>query len=446
MIIPFLLIIKFTQAELNANLGAQQSHDYYSTGGHMGNHGTFRTRENYNSGGNIGKDGEGYAGGQTGEKGKGHGGDGWGGDRGRKYDIQYGASSNGKFWGKQPHNDGHAGDHTGGYNGSHEYGQMSRYIGGHSDGYEFSGGHSPYHSFSSNAKNHRNYSINKDNFLNRSQFGLGWADAKLQRREAYNKLLHLPHHDMNLRARPTLGIENVIFTHLSDEVEIVTYKKMLQKSKLFKFVANYDFIVYVNLVSISRHYHPQIHFSETIDEKTFNHVLGRNDYGNYSTQYAILKDRTYVVEIGTKDGIHTGPFKDVKNGGFIALLSSKIEAIPMILESEIHQISVGGDSGKVVYIYDNDLILSSTNYGRLNYEITPYFNLFEKSITLFYIDGSNRGKGRKNRSSSIEFKAINSSDCRTYGVGMEVTDARYHFIVESRNLPELVTVFEKLDM
>lgn len=350
-------------------------------------------------------------------------------------------------------------DDTGSY---HFNAPKSRYLSGRSDHYDENNYYKNHalHSYESNLKNHRNYFLNHRNIDRKahdeysSEYDSSEShDSDMRDRAQTNREIHMLDHDMNHVARPSLGNENVSFTHLSNEANLENYKNQLENSKVFKFKANFDFVANFNLLSTTKFYHPQLYLSETTDEKNFKKVEGSNEYGNYSAKYALLKNRTYVVEIGTDKEVFTGPFKDISSGGFIAVFSSNVRAIPDLMESETIKIEATGYSGNVIYKNKESLNLYKSsglpvNFGRLNYEITPFYDQSNNSISLYYIDGSNEQRGRKNRSSTVEIKGVEeirnceTPNCRPY-FGTEHKDAEFNFFVESRVINELTNVLNK---
>lgn len=338
----------------------------------------------------------------------------------------------------------------------------SRYLSGKAgfeDEYYGSGRSNAMHSYESNIKNHRNYFLNHRNVdrkthdNNPSEYeSEDLEQADLTNRAMTNRQMSMLDKDMNHIQRPSMGNENMIFTHLTKEAGLENYKKELKNSKVFMFTAYFDFMANFNLLSTTKGYHPQLVLSETKDEISFKKIQGDNEYGNYSSKYSLLKDHTYVVEIGTIGNMYTGQFIHIDQGGFVAIFSSNAKSLLELMSSERIQVGSEGFKGRLVFNNGEVLNLNKSkgfgvSYGRLNYEITPYYDKNQNIISLYYIDGSNEQKGRKNRSSTVEIKAVEmirdcgTPNCRIY-YGKEHRDAEYNFLVESRMVNELTSLIK----
>lgn len=302
----------------------------------------------------------------------------------------------------------------------------------------------PYPTSNSNLKVHRNYHLNTDNFdayssVDNNEFN----EQDFELRKFLNQTFHVT--DMNRRSRPSMGIENVIFTNLSEQAILPNYERRLRDSKVFKITANYDFMVYVNFFSTTEWFHPKLIVFETRDLTTFIRLNTNQEYGPWSSEYGLLKDHTYIFEVGTNIDLYTGGFRNIKHGGFILLLSSKLLALSKLLKSEEIHIKVGNYSGLVVYTERALLKLKSSmckeiNFGELRYEITPFYNPQKRSVSLYYIYGSNEGRGRTHRESIVELVAVQDSVSQEDVAGVETNDGKFQFTVKSRILFEITSI------
>lgn len=323
-------------------------------------------------------------------------------------------------------------------------GQSDNYYGGRETG--------SLNNSESNTKNHLNFYSGHSSIHRRGHENNDSEEYSVRGRLSTYRNLQMINRDINHGQIPAVGSENMIFTHLSKETDLNDYKKEMNNSMVFTFVAHFDFTANFNLLSTTKGYHPQLILSETTDEKTFNKVKGYGEYGNYSSKYELIKDHIYIIEIGTISDIKTGGFENVEKGGFIAIFSSTARPLPEIMEEENIEVGSDGFIGHLVYRNMDVLKLRKSSgmpvsYGKLSYELTPYYDKNQKSVSIFYIEDSDEKQERKNKSSKVEIKATNH--IKDYGTsnylvyyGKEQKDSQYSFLVASKMINELISLIK----
>lgn len=302
--------------------------------------------------------------------------------------------------------------------------------------------------FGNKSSNHPSYFIKKDSLGDNSETNgesYDFNDHDLTRRKFDNKKFHI---NKNCNRRSSMGIENMIYTNFSTESVVLRFRKKLHRSKIFKFIANFDFKVNLNFFSTTEFYHPQLLLWETRDEINFNIKEGNQEWGMSSTEYSLYRDHIYIIEIGTDQSLFTMPFQDIEDGGFVAVFSSQIESLPYLLDPEKIEISAEGREGTLNYKQKGILNLMDSsgrtlNFGELDYSITPYYNHVNRSITLYYIKGSKENKGQHDRACMVTLRAVGhvvmpGVNFGTWNHGYFY----YYFNVESHNVMEIISLLE----
>lgn len=232
------------------------------------------------------------------------------------------------------------------------------------------------------------------------------------------------------------------FTNLSAESKVENYIKVLSYSKTFSFQTNHNASVYINLLSTTRYYHPQFRIYE---KSNGNFILMQNI--NSNNKFFFSNKGHYVLEIGSDSKIDTSPFQNMKTGGFELIVSSEIRTIAETLNDEGIKVQIWGFEGMVPFTHNSEMTLfhdswKYINYGILNYQITPLYDVDSRTITLYYHRGSSQQTAKKMRSSTVEVKCNRNLFTQKVFYGTEPSPATYHFDVQSRRICDLVNLIE----
>lgn len=256
-------------------------------------------------------------------------------------------------------------------------------------------------------------------------------------------LKHTEPRDLMYRDEPTFGNDTILYTHISPIYNISNFKRLLKNSYSFKYKAKYTFTANLNLFSITKGFYPQLNIYEMINNQMFEVICT-----SCLRQFPILKDKTYIFEIGTDFSLKSDPFISKKQGGFICIISSKIRPFMEIMDNETIKIGWNGYFGLVQYIHGHGLMLhdmtkSTYNFGTLNYHLTPYYNSAKKAISLFYHSGDNRMSNGKSRYTTVEIRCNHQIDIPIVYYGQEIIRSEYFFSVDSERLCEITNIINQ---
>jgi hypothetical protein len=237
------------------------------------------------------------------------------------------------------------------------------------------------------------------------------------------------------------GIE-MKFTSLSESSKIENYVKVFSSSKTFTLQTNQNGMTYINLVSTTRYYHPQFRIYEKKDGKF---ILLQNV--NFSNKFFLSMHSTYVMEIGTENSIDTEPYPNMKNGTYQVIMSSEVRNIGETLNEEGIKVQIWGFEGMAPFTHNSELDLfhdswKYLSFGILNYQITPFYDLARRTITVYYHHGSSQSTGKKPRSTEIEIKCNRNLISHPVFYGTEPRPATYHFDVESKRICDLINLID----
>lgn len=237
------------------------------------------------------------------------------------------------------------------------------------------------------------------------------------------------------------GIE-LKFTNMSTTTRIDNYVRIFSASKIFKIETKEDTTAYVNLVSTTRHYHPQFRIYEL---RGHEFVLLQNI--NFNNKFFFASNGLYVLEIGTDSNIVTDPFENIKYGGFICIISSEIRTIEEILNDEEIKVSMWGYEGYCPFTHNTDLSLFLDSYkflshGICNYQITPFYDTSRHTLSIYYHRGSTQRIGQIMRASTVEISCNRISGRPRIFYGKEPRPAMYHFEVECKRICDLFELLE----
>lgn len=227
------------------------------------------------------------------------------------------------------------------------------------------------------------------------------------------------------------------YTNLSQESSVPKYNKRLQYSKVFKFTVSHDNVVNIILVSTTRRYHPQVIISE----------MNNEEYTELTTEkmsFNCTKGKSYIVEVGHDKQVNTDPFEDITSGGFTVVLTSTSEALKGVLLQESIKVGIWGYTGVVPFENNSALRLyhptrAPVNHGHLNYNITPFYNDDNQSVTIYYHLGVDTFSGDQKRSASLEITCNkNAKGLSDTFYGSEPSTTKYEYKVESSRICDVI--------
>lgn len=232
------------------------------------------------------------------------------------------------------------------------------------------------------------------------------------------------------------------FTNLSTTARIENYLRIFSHSKIFIIETKEDATAYVNLVSTTKNYHPQFRIYE---RRGSEYILMQNI--NFNNKFFFSHSGFYIIEIGTDSNIDTTPFENIKEGGFIVIISSYLRTIEEIMNDEEIKISLWRYEGYVPFTHNSELSLFHSTYkyishGICNYQITPYYDLNARKLCIYYHKGSSQNIGKIMRASVVEISCNRTSNSPRLFYGTEPRQGMCHFPVECKRVCEL---FEKFD-
>lgn len=234
--------------------------------------------------------------------------------------------------------------------------------------------------------------------------------------------------------------KDIKFTDLSAEAQISYYKKQLKYSKVFNYNPQSNSKINIILVSKRKNYHPQFIFSKKNGKE---YIKVNKD--STETDFNIYKGESYVVEVGFDQKLDVKPFPNVASGSFSLLISSETNTIRDIMSKESIKLNTWGHEGVAVFDHNSAIELQNergakVNYGYLNYNITPYYNESNNSITIYYNLGKDLFSG--DRSSAIEFEIVcnQHADYDKIYYGKEPQKRKYEYKVDSSGICNLTSV------
>lgn len=259
------------------------------------------------------------------------------------------------------------------------------------------------------------------------------AGDKLQ--DAFTDVLkHTPETDLHFRHDPGEGYDvNLFYTHITPEIVATNYKRLYRNSYTFRYIAESTFNANLNFFSLSEDYHPQLAITEMKKGHLFEVIcLG------CKREFQIIKNRIYLFEIGYDHRLMTGPFKNKKKGGFALIISSVLLSLEESMSNELVEIAIHQKFGTVTFKQDHSIVLhditkESYDLGKLKYNITPYYNASNKTISFYYIDGSHELKRGKQRSTIVQVSCKSNKGPLIY-YGNENSLSEYFFEVDSKNI------------
>lgn len=232
------------------------------------------------------------------------------------------------------------------------------------------------------------------------------------------------------------------FTNLTTTARIANYSKIFSASKIFIIETKEDSTAHINLISLTKHYHPQFRVYERIGN---GYVLMQNI--NFNNKYFFSHSGFYVLEIGTDSNIDVEPFEDIRNGAFVCCVSSEMRTIEEIMNDEEIKVSMWGYEGYIPFTQNSDLSLFHTSWkylshGICDYQITPCYDSSNKSLSIFYHKGSSEKIGHIMRASTVEIKCNRNLPHPNLFYGKELKQAMYHFDVESKRICDLFDLID----
>ncbi|KAM0680875.1 hypothetical protein GINT2_001149 [Glugoides intestinalis] len=231
------------------------------------------------------------------------------------------------------------------------------------------------------------------------------------------------------------------FTNLSKEFRLPEYKKRLIKSKVFKFISNTSGHAYATIVSTTKNYHPQVNLYQKRKNKyTLMDI-------KHDAEFMILKNRSYIIEVGVDQKVNTEPFPNIYEGSFIVIISSKVKSIQNILVLDSIMIGMRGYEGVASFEDTGALLLNhpkyhSTNQGVLSYAITPFYDSKDQKISLYYRGGVDVYSGAYKRTTEIQVRCNENARSTKVYYGIQVGKKRYKYRVDSKRICELTNLLK----